>query len=174
MTVCIRKFLPTQICNFFLESMDKLERKSKSRRNRVAPAHAPLEATDRLSTACLPDPNLSEKAKLEWERILPVLVRLGTATVADVRALELCCEALASEKALREVLEVEGLLVQGGSGGMKAHPALKALETTRSQAHRLLSDFGLTPRGRQHIDAIPPVRSENPFAALIKPKVASR
>ncbi|MGH8730051.1 MAG: P27 family phage terminase small subunit [Burkholderiales bacterium] len=39
---------------------------------------------------------------------------------------------------------------------MKAHPALKALETCRAQAHRMLESFGLSPRSRQGVDIAPP------------------
>jgi P27 family predicted phage terminase small subunit len=87
-----------------------------------------------------------------------VLVSLGVLTRADLRSLQLLCETLAHESQLRELLVKEGHLVVGAGGVKKTHPAVKMLETTRNQAHRLLNDFGLTPRARQSVDLPPPTK----------------
>ena len=75
---------------------------------------------------------------------------------------------LASERQLRVTLEREGLTIDGANNNAKAHPGAKLLESTRNQAHRLLSDFGLIPRGRVAVKPIAPAR-ENPFTTLIAP-----
>jgi len=98
---------------------------------------------------------------------MPALVELGTACACDLRAFELLCECLSTERELRAVLRREGLTIPGADGNQKTHPAAKLLETSRSQAHRLLADFGLTPRGRQAVDVPPPAsRVPNPFDDL--------
>jgi P27 family predicted phage terminase small subunit len=68
----------------------------------------------------------------------------------------LLCETLASEAELRELLKKEGLTIPGADGNLKAHPAVKMLEMSRNQAHRLLNDFGLTPRAREGVAIAPP------------------
>jgi P27 family predicted phage terminase small subunit len=78
------------------------------------------------------------------------------AHAGDLRSFQLLCETLAHERELRELLTKEGLLIPGADGNQKAHPALKALETCRAQAHRMLESFGLNPRSRQSVDIAPP------------------
>ena len=84
---------------------------------------------------------------------------MGTLTNADLRALELLCECLATESDLRETLKREGLTIPGAGANSKGHPATKLLESTRSQAVRLLCEFGLTPRGRLGVELAPALRA---------------
>jgi P27 family predicted phage terminase small subunit len=101
----------------------------------------------RLTQAPSPPSYLSAQAKREWKRIAPEVVRVGV-TSADLRALGLLVEALATETALRGMIAVDGATIAAGSGGRKGHPALAALAQVRQQAHKLMFDFGLIPRGR--------------------------
>jgi len=113
-------------------------------------------AVDRLLVAPEPPASLSDRARVEWDGLARVTVELGVLTTADLRALELLAEALATEAELRALLRVEGLTIPGAGDNSKAHPGCKLLETTRNQAMRLLSDFGLTPRGRLSVEVRPP------------------
>ena len=122
-------------------------------------------AVDRLRTAPRAPAHLSEGAKAEWGPLARSCVELGTLTLADLRALALLAECLATEAELRETLKTEGLTIAGAGGNRKAHPAAKLLETTRGQAMRLLADFGLTPRGRLGVDVRPPPKA-NRFAGM--------
>ena len=105
---------------------------------------------------------LSEAAAEEWRRVAPEAVRVGV-TQADMRALALLCEALATESALRAVIQQEGTTIEAGSGGRKAHPALAALAQSRHQAHQLLANFGLIPRSRVSMPAKPAPAKTNAF-----------
>lgn len=125
-------------------------------------------AAEQLDTAPPPPDSLSSRAAVEWERVAPLVVSLGLLTASDLRAFELLAETLATEAQLRETLDREGLTISTGTGGSKAHPALRALSDARAQAARLLDAFGLSPRGRQAIDAPPPLPAENPYAAFVK------
>ena len=120
-------------------------------------------ALDRLRAVPPPPAHLSERAKIEWVPLATSCVELGTLTSADMRALELLAEVLATESELRELLKREGMTMPGADSNTKAHPACKLLESTRNQAARLLSDFGLTPKGRQGVDVYP-ARNANPFS----------
>lgn len=118
-------------------------RPGRTRRKRV---------TGRLARCPPPPAHLGETAAAEWRRLAPQAHALGTLHGCDLRAFELLCEVLATEKRARETVERDGLTVPTADGGAKAHPAVKAMEAARNQAHRLLADFGLTPRGRQGVD----------------------
>lgn len=105
-----------------------------------------------LKRAPPPPAHLSDRAAAEWRRLARVCVDLWTLTTADLRAFELLCNTLAMESEAREALAREGLTLAAGSGGRKAHPAVKVAESARNQAARLLADFGMTPRGRKSVD----------------------
>lgn len=125
-------------------------------------------ASKHLAVAPPPPAGMSSRAATEWVRVAPLVVSLGLLSESDLRALELLAETLATEAQLRETLDREGLTIATGTGGSKAHPALRALSDARAQAARLLDAFGLSPRGRQAIDAPPPLPAENPYAAFVK------
>ncbi|HDR9189141.1 TPA: phage terminase small subunit P27 family [Burkholderia cepacia] len=131
-------------------------------------------AADQLTVAPPSPDGMSSRAAAEWDRVAPLVVSLGLLSASDLRALELLAETLATEAQLRETLDREGLTIATGTGGSKAHPALRALSDARAQASRLLDAFGLSPRGRQAIDAPPPLPVENPYAAFVKPTRSSR
>jgi len=98
---------------------------------------------------------LSDNAKIQWYRVAPAAVALGTLSEADFAAFALLCETLATAEEARAVVARDGFLVATENGGQKAHAAIKVLETARNQARGLLADFGLTPRGRQGVDVVP-------------------
>ena len=97
-----------------------------------------------------PPDSAREASQREWRRLAPIVFKLGYTTPADLRALELLCDVLATTKELEAVIAEEGALIDAGSGGKKAHPALRILESARKQAHVLLRDFGLTPSSRRN------------------------
>jgi len=125
-----------------------------------------IEAGARLSEAPLPPNTLSVGAVAEWGALAPVLVDLELLTRADLRTLELCCETLATATALETTIRAEGFTIAAATGGQKSHPCLKALETTRNAALRMLSDFGLSPKARKFVQKAPGAKRDNPFAFL--------
>lgn len=113
-------------------------------------------AMERLKVPPDPPTTLTDEAKSEWIILAASCVDLGVLSGADLRALELLCEVLASEQELRALLQKEGMTIAGAGSNAKSHPAVKLLESTRNQAVRMLSDFGLTPRGRLGVEIRPP------------------
>ena len=95
------------------------------------------------------------------------MARKGT----DVRGGRLDCgELVAGRSAGSGASAVTGVLCAvtsrpsrplEGSGGSKAHPALKVADAARTVAVRLFTEFGLTPASRQRVD-------RTAFAALDK------
>jgi P27 family predicted phage terminase small subunit len=121
-------------------------------------------AGERLVAAPPPPAVLTRPSAAEWRLLAAELVARGTLTSGDLRALQLLAETLAMESALRETLQREGVTVRGADGVTKSHPALRGLESARNAAHRMLNDFGLTPRAREGVGVAPPTKT-NRFAA---------
>ncbi len=112
-------------------------------------------AAERLQATPRPPAGLDPTAAAEWKALAPLLVSSGVLTAADLRTLRLLCETLADVAALAATIKAEGLTIESATGARKAHPALNALGTSRALAHRMLSDFGLSPRSRGGVDAAP-------------------
>lgn len=108
----------------------------------------------RLTKPPRPPAHLSEGACVQWRRLAPAAVALGTLTTTDLATLGLLAETLATAEAARAIVEAEGFSVATADGGAKAHPAVRIMETARGQARPLLEAFGLTPRARQALDVI--------------------
>jgi P27 family predicted phage terminase small subunit len=106
---------------------------------------------------------ISDDAKPEWKRLAPIAHRLGTLAEADLRAFELLCETLATERQARAEVASAGMTTATADGGLKPHPAVRIMETARAQAAALLANFGLTPRGRQSVNPAP-LPSQNDVA----------
>src|SRR6202171_232631 len=120
-------------------------------------------AMERLRTPPRAPRYLSDAAKAEGSVLARAPTEIGVLTLADLRALELLCEILATESELRVLLKTDGMTIAGAGNNSKSHPACKLLESTRNQAARMLGDFGLTPRGRQGVDVRPGMKV-NPFS----------
>ena len=127
-----------------------------------------MDAGERLTRAPVAPDTLSDAGKKEWRPLARNLVEMGVLTRADLRTLELCCETLATATALEETIHAEGFTIEAATGGKKAHPALKALETTRNAAHRMLSDFGLSPKSRKYVERAPAPAKDNPWSEFSK------
>lgn len=123
----------------------------------------------RLLEAPPPPAHLSKRAAAEWRRVGPAVVAIGTLSGADLRAFELLAQTLATESEARELLDRDGMTTATADGGMKPHPALRTMETARTQARALLADFGLTPKGRQGVDTAPPESGSraSPYAEFV-------
>lgn len=116
------------------------------------PCRRPKPTFQPLTEVPEPPHYLTANAVPEWERIAPQAAAVGMAA-ADIRALALLCETLATEHALQALIESEGVTVESGSGARKAHPALAALAQARQQAANLMTAFGLNPKARQALPA---------------------
>jgi P27 family predicted phage terminase small subunit len=121
-----------------------------------------------LKEAPPPPESLSEIACAAWVVLADETVALGVLISADLPMLALLAETSATVSELESVIRAEGFTVETGAGGKKAHPALKALETTRGAVTRLLKEFGLSPLSRKFVEKAPkPVDpDENGFRSM--------
>jgi P27 family predicted phage terminase small subunit len=129
------------------------------------PRRSPIEP---LGDAPSPPGYLSAGAKREWGPLTRVLVDLGVIVEADLRSLALLCEVLASEAEYRAQIARDGALLIAPNGTRRANPIVKMLEASRNQAARMLSSFGLDPKGRQGVDLQPREPEGQPKTGLAK------
>lgn len=122
-----------------------------------------------LSRLPPPPAGLSESAADAWSRCGRLAIELGTLTRYDVALLELLARTLGSVADLEQLLAAEGLIVGTAS---KAHPAANLLERSRAQAHRMLSDLGLTPPSREKLSIQP--QDDGKTGQFFRPDKASR
>jgi P27 family predicted phage terminase small subunit len=128
----------------------------------------PLQSHGRIARTPTAPGRLSTLAVGEWKALAPLLTKAKTLSGSDLRALELLCETLASASEFAAIVRKEGATVPAAGGGTKGHPALQALATARSQARALLTDFGLTPRGRSGVDLAPDAEKQDPAEKFFK------
>ncbi len=123
------------------------------------------EAPENLPLLSLipPPEHLSEAAKTEWIGLFPAIVATQTATFADLRAVELLAETLATTRTLQDLLSRDGMTVPTGADGIKPHPCLRSVETARGQAAKLLEAFGLVPKARAGAGGVRPPRTWEPW-----------
>jgi P27 family predicted phage terminase small subunit len=108
--------------------------------------------------------HLSPLAREKWQKLAAHIVRNRTLSQGDLAALELLVTALAMASQAQTALDEQGIVIGASDGAMRPHPAIKILEQARAQATRLLTEFGMTPRSRQHVEAAPPPPAANPFS----------
>jgi P27 family predicted phage terminase small subunit len=140
----------------------------KATRGTIRPDRAARrDPTARLVAAPRSPAGLSPAAARAWRSLARELVAAGVLSAMDLPMLRLLAEALATEREMGAVLAAEGLTIAAGSGGRKAHPALRAGADARTTAIRLLEAFGMSPASRQRVDQAPPAReADGPWARL--------
>lgn len=143
--------------------MQKLpqSRKLLSGTNRPGRDQKGISAGDALTEAPPPPDGMSVRACVAWEVLAAETVSLGVLTSADLPMLTLLAETQATAVELEATIQEEGFTVSTAAGGKKAHPALKALESTRNAAGRLLKEFGLSPLSRKYVERAPTAIDED-------------
>ncbi|MDG3575729.1 phage terminase small subunit P27 family [Rhizobium sp. YJ-22] len=99
---------------------------------------------------------LSEEAKKEWRRVIPILVSRKILTVADLGSLENYCVAIGQVREMEEHLQRHGHVVEQFkdkdgeifSLGMKRNPAVGIQADAMTRARLLAAELGLTPVSR--------------------------
>ena len=125
------------------------------------PGKRPLNANEPLPKRGRPRcPSwLDDVAKAKWKALVPELDRLGLLTIIDGDVLAAYCQAWAEFEAATKLLREEGRTCHGGSGGLKAHPAIAMQRTAWRAIRDFAALFGLDPSSRTRL-SVPPAESE--------------
>lgn len=102
-------------------------------------------------------PQFGAKARSAWDRVAPILVRMGVLTAMDALALEQMCETYAVIRHCQAVLlEYGDLTYESGKDGAcmrRAHPEVAILADADRRFRAYLNDFGMTPASRSKVKA---------------------
>jgi len=94
---------------------------------------------------------LTPKAKTEWKRIVPKLIKLGVATEADQESLIAYCEACARLQEAVKDIQKNGITVTLKNGNPGKNPSVNVFNDAANTIMRISSEFGLTPASRPKI-----------------------
>jgi len=109
---------------------------------------------------------LSGRAKVEWKRIVPELIRLGLLSSIDLAALAAYCQAFAELEQATRTIEKEGRVCKWPiydpktnehvGDRLKAHPAVQQQRDAMQRIKGFLAEFGLSPASRSRVQAEAP------------------
>lgn len=98
---------------------------------------------------------LSADARLEWERLSPLLLEMGIISEADRAALAMCCQAWSDFVKASKEMERDGRTPE-----MRGH-ARRDLNAAVERFLKLAGQFGLTPSARARINTYKPPAAED-------------
>jgi len=101
---------------------------------------------------------LDADAQTEWNRVAPLLARLGVLTETDGDALAAYCEAFTTWKAATQRLRQFGLVIKRSKvpGDVVISPYVKIAHHAMAQMRAFLVEFGMTPSSRARIHTAAP------------------
>lgn len=103
-------------------------------------------------TPTMPKRLLVEPAAVEkWNELVPLLLELGTLTLADAEALATLCEVYAATQACLLELRASGPVMRTDLGGVKPNPAGPLYRSLVALQASLMGEFGLTPTSRTRL-----------------------
>jgi P27 family predicted phage terminase small subunit len=109
---------------------------------------------------------LGNKAKAEWQRVVPALEAAGVINGLDLQALQdycLCVQRLAECEA---DVSKRGVLIDGDRGPVK-NPALQLAREYRANVRQWCEAFGLTPSSRGRMNIKPPDDKKDEFEEFL-------
>jgi P27 family predicted phage terminase small subunit len=102
-------------------------------------------------------PESGAVALAEWNRIVPILQRMGSASAIDAYLLREYCVCFARTEACEEQLSREGLLIDGQREGTKVrHPLTTVSNTYRTASKAICAQLGIGANVRGQMNLTPP------------------
>ena len=109
---------------------------------------------------------LDEMARVEWDRLVEILLAMRVLTEADYIALGNLCQAYSTMIDAQKKLSKAGVLYRTKSGYVQQSPLLGIVNSQMTLINALVREFGLTPSSRTRVSSIAEPRKENRFANL--------
>lgn len=122
----------------------------------------PNEPTPTILKNLEPPDWIAPAAKAEWQRLAPVLARLGVLTETDADALTAYCESFTTWKEATQKIRQFGMVIKVGKGGIEfpvISPYVKIAHHAMAQMRGFLVEFGMTPSARARIHTAQPVET---------------
>lgn len=118
----------------------------------------------------MPPPEwLSDDAKAEWSRVVPILVERRILTEADLGSLENYCVSIGTVRQCERDIREFGLVMRTEKG-VKKNPAVAIQSDAMTRARLLGAELGLTPVSRSR----PSVREDAAEDDLLLPLFAQQ
>lgn len=109
-----------------------------------------------------PPDSLTFEAKLEWQRVAPILHRQGRLVDSIMALFENFCICQGRVAQYEQYLVVDGLIVGG-----KAHPAIKLQQEAMKEARMLAAELQLTRAGaKKQIEEVKEAKDDWPSNLL--------
>lgn len=103
------------------------------------------------ATSVQPPYELSYGAQLVWSRLAPDLIAKGVLTAWDIDQFAMLCDAVATYRECRALLDEQGYTARGSAGGVIKNPHWQVMTDCATRALAIGSRFGLTPSDRAHL-----------------------
>tara|TARA_Y100000310_G_scaffold239557_1_gene243193 strand:- start:9691 stop:10218 length:528 start_codon:yes stop_codon:yes gene_type:complete len=123
-----------------------------SKKNLDRPDKPRVEYADEGTTR--DPPELVEKvagAREHWDRITPLLLRMGVFGLADVNVVGRYCVALALLERAAALVEEDGLVMKHSTGSKQISAAISAYGKAADECLKLERELGLTPCARSKV-----------------------
>ena len=90
-----------------------------------------------------------------WDYTLPIMIRMGTITIADLQIFIDYCSCVSMFEAAQKDIDETGLTVMGAAG-IKKNPSVTIRDEQIKHIRQHAADLGLTPASRASLNAKPP------------------
>lgn len=99
-----------------------------------------------------------------WEKVCPYLSEQKVLTVTDLHNLEAFCNSYATWREAAEHLRLNGLVVEGATGGPIKNPAATVVNESLRQMLMFGASLGLDPASHYRLSGVKPGNDPNPFS----------
>jgi P27 family predicted phage terminase small subunit len=100
----------------------------------------------------------------EWERVSPMLERLGLLTEIDGQALATYCQTYARWREAEDKIKEFGMVIKGRGGYPIISPFVAVANRAMNQMKAFLIEFGMTPSARSRVSKPDDAAADDPFA----------
>jgi len=97
--------------------------------------------------------HLDDMARVEWDRMVPILLGMGVLTEADYMALGTLCQAFSTMAKAQDQLNKTGILFKTPNGYVQQSPLVSIVNQNADLVTKLCREFGVTPSARSRVNA---------------------
>ena len=92
-------------------------------------------------------------ALLEWNRIVPMLLKMGVLAKVHMAALAAYCNSFSQWQRAEEAIRKHGTFFSNDKGDVKKHPAVTIGNHAKAHLRAFMIEFGITPAAQSRINA---------------------
>ncbi len=109
---------------------------------------------------------LDEIAQAEWNRVIPILLRMRVLTEADQMNLGILCQSFSRMVFAQREMAKAGILYKSDKGYIQQSPLLGIIHREISIISKISGEFGLTSAARVRLHALPEEGPRNKWADI--------